>query len=186
MSTCRIDGPMDDETFRRGIQRRVPAIWSQLVARYDPPLRRQAGRILTIGMDTENAVGEMWYRALKNAWRYDPTRPPYPWLARICLNTCLNQRERELRVVQDRTEAPGREDLRGDEASRALREALQALPKRQRQVVALRFLFEVSIREIAVLIHRSPKTVEKTLFRGLRRLRETAEESGLWTLREGA
>lgn len=178
---------MDDEAFRRGIRRREPEAWSRLVALYHGPLCRQARRILTSGMDPDNAVGEMWYRAVVAARRYDPRRPPYPWLARICVTTCLNQRERALRIVHADGDRPGPPDPPGDEEPRRLlRVALCTLPRGLREVVALRYLFEVSVAEIASLRRRSKKTVEKLLLRALRRLEETASETGLGALREGA
>jgi len=178
---------MDEQTYRQGIRRRDPEAWSRLVKEHHAPLRRQARRILTSGMDPDNAVGEMWYRALASARRYDPRRAPFPWLARICLRTCLNQRERALRIVHDDVEPYcGGERQTQEEARRALRAALENLPVRQREVVALRYLFEVSVPEVAVLIRRSRKTVERRLLLALRKLRETADEAGLRALGEGA
>ena len=179
---------MDDQTFRQAIRHRDPEAWSVLVVRYHAPLCRQARRILTTGMDPENAVAEMWCRALRSASRYDARRGPFPWLARICLRTCLNQRKRELRIVQDDSgPRVGRDaPVLSEDARRLLRDALLSLPARQREVVALRYLFELAVGEIAELLRRSPKTVEKTLLRALRRLQETAQETGLTAWQEGA
>lgn len=178
---------MDDDTFRQGIRDRDPDVWARLTERYHAVFRRLARRILGVGMDVENAVAEMWYRALRSARRYDASRPPYPWLARICVRTCLNQRKRELRIVHDDGEPQGVADPSPPgEAREALRDALGALPRRQREVIALRYLFGVSVLEIARLIGRQRKCVEKRITRGLRRLRDTAAETGLLDLREGA
>jgi RNA polymerase sigma-70 factor (ECF subfamily) len=178
---------MDDEAFRRGMRRRDAAVWTRLVQLYDPPLRHLAERILGPGHDAENAVGDMWVKALAGARGYDPRLRPFPWLARICANTCLSQRRRALRRIQGEPQRTGRDRRsEAEEGARALRAALCSLPKREREVVTLRYLFEISVAEITQLTQRSRKTVEKTLFRALRRLRETLDETGLGDLQERA
>ena len=178
---------MDDEAFRRGMRRRDPVVWTRLVQLYDRPLRHLAERILGPGHDAENAVGDMWVKALTGARRFDPRFRPFPWLARICANTCLSQRRRALRIVQGEPERTGRDRRsEGADAARALRDALRSLPRREREVVTLRYLFEISVAEITHLTGRPRKTVEKTLFRALRRLRATVGETGLEGLEERA
>ena len=69
--------------------------------------------------------------------------------------------------------APTRPDVEVEaEADRgALLAALRALPVRQRDVVACRYLLDLSEAETAAVLHLAPGTVKSHLSRGLDRLR---------------
>lgn len=170
---------MEEAEFRRGIRDRLEPAWERLEQFYGPTLRRQASLILARDMDPDDAVGDVWVSALKAARSYDPARSPFPWLARICTNTCLNRRRKKLRFLSvfPETEPAAPDGASGDErtaARGALRTALQAIPTREREAVTLRFLFEVSVAEIAELLDVRPNSVNQTLIRGLTHLRTCA------------
>ena len=61
-----VDVPFDT-AFRHGIRARDPAVWDRLAVLYHAALCRQARLILPSRHDPENAVGEMWLKALKAA-----------------------------------------------------------------------------------------------------------------------
>jgi RNA polymerase sigma-70 factor (ECF subfamily) len=181
----------DEAAFREAVRRRDPAAWARLEREHGATLYRLAARILPESQDPENAVGEVWLKALSRAHRYDPERSPFPWLARICSHVCLTQgwRSRFLRrwMARHPAERPERGGAETSHARESLREALQSLPSREREIVTLRFLFEVSPGEIARLLGVERGTVDRTLFRGLERLRGKAG-SGVdteWAALEG-
>ena len=78
--------------------------------------------------------------------------------------------------MPDPAEHPNPDRVKG---RAGLRRALQALPRRERQVVTLRFLFEVSVAEIALLLGIQPNSVEQTLLRGLAHLRAANDAAAL-------
>jgi RNA polymerase sigma factor (sigma-70 family) len=169
---------MDEAAFRCGIRDRDAVAWERLAAEFHGTLCRQASLILPSRLDPENAVGDVWLRALEQASNYDPTRPPFPWLSRICVTTCLNQRRSLLRtiarVARHGVRRTPQEPSSIDEGRDGLRRALQRLPRHERDVVTLRFLFELPTAEIAVLLARNPGSVRSTLVRGIDRLRTQA------------
>lgn len=57
-----------------------------------------------------------------------------------------------------------------------MRQALQALPRRQRAVLVLRYYADLPDAEIADLLGCSPGTVKTHAHRGLRALRENLKE----------
>src|SRR5262245_6552469 len=174
-----------EKQFREGIRARDPACWARLFDTYWEPLYRQVRVLLPVRLDSENALGEVWLRALKAARRYDPSRPPFPWLARICVNVCLNVRrhERRLRFLSLDPEGPASsgDALRGADRD-ALRGALRELPRRQAEVLALRFVFGVEPSEIAALLALEESSVKKHLLRGVQSLRELQGTPSLRTL----
>ncbi len=57
-----------------------------------------------------------------------------------------------------------------------LRNAIDRLPTKQRQVVLMHYLEETSVKEVATLLSTSPKTVEGRLYRARRTLRRMLDE----------
>lgn len=164
-----------EKEFREGVRARDPACWARLFDSYWEPLYRQVRVLLPVRLDSENALGEVWLRALKAASRYDTRRPPFPWLARICVNVCLNVRrhERRLRFLSFEPESapPAARGLGGADRDE-LRRALRALPRRQAEVLALRFVFGVATNDVAELLDLEVSSVKKHLLRGVQSLRE--------------
>jgi RNA polymerase sigma factor (sigma-70 family) len=170
------DRAREDAVFRHGVRERDPVAWKQLIALYKPVLRRQASRLLPEHLDPENAVAEVWFRAFLNARRYDPERSPLPWLARICANFCFNTRRgpraRPPQELSANLAAPAALQAPDPDVRRtAFRDALASLPDRDREIVTLRYLFEVPVQEIAALLGLTPNTVSHLLVDALKRLR---------------
>ncbi len=57
-----------------------------------------------------------------------------------------------------------------------LRNAIDRLPTKQRQVVLMHYLEETSVKEVATLLSISPKTVEGRLYRARRALRRMLDD----------
>jgi len=165
-----------DLALRRGIRNCDMAAWERFALDYHVTLCRQAARILPRHMDPEDAAGETWRRALAAARTYDPRRSPYPWLARICVNVCLEQRRRERRSIRwlagFRAERCGRPRSQPPSEASEVNQALLELTPREREIITLRYVFNVSPDEIAILLRMKPETVRRTRRRGMAHLRK--------------
>jgi RNA polymerase sigma-70 factor (ECF subfamily) len=109
-----------------------------------------------------------------------------PWLLRIVVNEARNRRRaagrragHELRFAADRAMAAG-ETAPSPEAAvlvaesrRSVLAALDALPDRQRDVVACRHLLGLSEQETAAVLGLAPGTVKSRTSRALRRMQRT-------------
>lgn len=98
-----------------------------------------------------------------------------PWVIRVATNLALD-------VGRRRSRANGRQVLLIDgapadqvECRLDLQVALRALPRRQREVVVLRFLGDLSEEATAVALAIDVGTVKSHAARGLSRLRKTVE-----------
>jgi RNA polymerase sigma-70 factor (ECF subfamily) len=111
------------------------------------------------------------------------------WLFGVIRQTAREQRrrarshvERAERLAREPTEAAPRPDDLAERAERArrLREALTALPERQREVLHLVFQQDLTIREAAEVLEVSLGTARVHYERGKKRLREllAEQESG--------
>ena len=102
-------------------------------------------------------------------WReLDELERPDLWVRRTCANIAVSQFRRrmvELRVtarLAGRRQAP----MELSEPSEDFWDAVQSLPHRQAQAVALRFVYDMSVAEIAATLDCSEGTVKQHLSRG--------------------
>lgn len=104
-------------------------------------------RLLGNVTDAEDAAAEAVARTLL-AWRRLAGQPHrHAWVARVATNVAIDQLRRRRNLPVPTTEAP---DAMEEATLRlALGVALQKLPKRQRQVVAMRYLADLDEAAVA-------------------------------------
>ncbi len=147
----------------------------EAVFRYLRAISRDEDRALDLTAVTfERAFGEL--RAGRE--------PGIGWLLRTARNAAIDADRRaraavlfHWHVATAAPVAPSLEDqmLRAEQAAR-LHAGLQALPRSQRDAIALRYTSELTVREIAAVIGKSPSATQKLLDRGLARLKEALHD----------
>jgi RNA polymerase sigma-70 factor (sigma-E family) len=113
-----------------------------------------------ISTDAEGYVKRILYRDWVSLWRWRSRRP-----------------ETTTADVPERAKADGSEET---VLRLVLRDALLALPPRQRAVVVLRYLDDLGEREVAEILGCSPGTVASQASRALAKLRRTMGSSALF------
>jgi len=137
----------------------------------------------------EDAVAEAFARAYA---RWDAvSRHPNPtaWVIRTALNEQRSWRRRLSREVPAAGRDALSEDAASDELSRDIRTMVSALSKRQREVVGLRLLADLSAEETAALLGIAPSTVHVHLHRALSTMRaqlSAARSDVAWLAEEGS
>lgn len=124
----------------------------------------------------EDAVHEAYARALA-AWDRIADHPnPAAWVARVALNQATSW----WRFWSREVSLPPTPSYAADETpiDEAIVRLVWALPRRQRQVVALRILLDQSIEETGRVLGLAPGTVKAHLHRGLKHLRKDLTEAG--------
>ena len=134
-----------------------------------PRAQRVAFRILGDETDAEDAAAEAFARA-HASWKR-VSNLPYrdAWVLRVTANVAIDM-VRKRRTVPATDGVIEYED--GTVVHLALIAALGALPRRQRQVIALRFLAGLNEAEIAGTLRVSAGTVKKAAHRALIALRQ--------------
>lgn len=136
----------------------------------------------------EDAVAEAFARAYA---RWDSVRGhpnPSAWVLRTALNEQRSWWRRLYREVPAVDSDVHTVDGASDELSRDIRRLILALPKRQREVVALRILADLSAEETASLLRIAPATVHVHLHRALANLRTqltTSTSDMAWLVEKG-
>jgi len=138
-----------------------------------------------------DAASEVFLRAKRALASYDNKRPFRPWLLGIASHHCIDQlrrhaRERRLFDAKDLAELglthPGPSPLRqlaDTEQRREILSAVDALPRKYRLPLVLRYFEELDYRTIAELLGIERPQVGTLLFRAKRQLR-AALSGGEW------
>ena len=152
---------------------------------YAPKIYRYAYR-LTGHRATAQDVASETFRRLLGALKQGggPTDNLSAWLYRVAHNLVVDgfrlQPDEAPVPIQEAPEIPVRSRaesrLERREAVRAARAALSRLTSLQQQVIALRFLEELSIRETAEIMGKTEGAVKALQYRGTNSLRRILED----------
>jgi RNA polymerase sigma-70 factor (ECF subfamily) len=155
--------------------------FARLVEAYQGPVYNLAYRMLGNAGDAEDAAQETFLRAYSHLESYDPKRKFSSWLLAIASNYCIDQlRRRRIKWVSVE-ELPPWEPLRArtpDPEESALRQSdgqhiqqmLDTLPPDYRLAVVLRYWYDYSYQDIAVMTNSTVSAVKSRLHRARRML----------------
>jgi RNA polymerase sigma factor (sigma-70 family) len=164
--------------------------YEQLVRLHQQLAFRTALVLARNAADAEEAAQDAFVKAWRALGRFDRSRPFKPWLLAIVANEARNRRRtagrREALVLRAAASAgcdgAGRPSpelaLVVSERHSALAAALQRLDARDREVIACRYLLELTEAETAAALRCRVGTVKSRLSRALERLRaQTGSEA---------
>jgi RNA polymerase sigma-70 factor, ECF subfamily len=169
----------DVELIERAKQGNVDA-YGELVRRYQHDARRTAAAIAGVSV-ADDAAQEAFVRAFGFLHRFRSGAPFRPWLLAVVANVARNQTRSSQRWTRA-VRAPGERGLPATNAPSAeeealsrrrdgtVRAALDSLPLRYRDVVACRYLLDLSEAETAQVLGIARGTVKSRLSRALDRL----------------
>jgi RNA polymerase sigma factor (sigma-70 family) len=134
------------------------------------------------GVHAEDITSEVFERALRYRKRYDERRgSPVSWLIGIARRVIVDHVTSEQPLVAEIPEQSVANEFEDQIASRLeLRAAVQSLPDRDREFIALRFGADLTATQIARILGLRTNTVEVAMHRALATLRrslEAAEEA---------
>jgi RNA polymerase sigma factor (sigma-70 family) len=110
----------------------------------------------------EDAVGEAFARATVHSAEL---RDPVAWLYRVAFNVANDELRRERRAG-----GPARESVQQPPELSGVLEALQRVPPRERAVMALFYVMDLSVADVAARLGIASATVRVHLTRGRRHL----------------
>jgi RNA polymerase sigma-70 factor (sigma-E family) len=128
---------------------------------------QHAFKLLGDRAEAEDLAQEACTRACLRWRRLDN---PQAWVLHVTTNLAFD-RFRRLRTATKLARLPSSPAVVADDRHLDLHRALAKLPKRQREVIALRYLADLSEAQTAAELGCSPGTVKSHAARGLRALR---------------
>ena len=121
--------------------------------------------------DAEDVFSETFLSYFKREREFESEEHRKAWLIRVTINAAkdfLKSRGSWEELNED--EPLAREDLM------TLRDAIQRLPEKQREIICLYYLQDLPVREIAGILDMNENTVKVTLMRSREKLRRFLEE----------
>jgi RNA polymerase sigma-70 factor (ECF subfamily) len=134
---------------------------------FEASYRRLVGQLYAVCGDlteAEEVVAEAFARAVQHQRRFVRLDNPEAWLRTVAVNVSRSRFRRGLRIVhreQDEARHPALDDER-----LALMAAMRQLPSAQREAIALHYLADLPIGEVATATGATVGTVKSRLSRG--------------------
>ncbi|MFO7167397.1 MAG: sigma-70 family RNA polymerase sigma factor [Chloroflexota bacterium] len=162
--------------------------FTQLMQRYAGAVFNLAYRMLGNAQDAEDASQEIFLRAYTRLESFDRARRFSTWLLSIASNYCIDRlrRQRMSWLTLDDVAYSLPSGERGPEAGALQREerdrvqqALMRLPDNYRQVMVLRYWYDLSYDEIAEATGLTESTIKTRLFRGRNMLADALRAEGV-------
>lgn len=178
-----------------------PSAFEMLVRRYQEKAYAVAYHMSGgNGEDAQDLTQEAFLRAFRNLKNFRGKSSFYTWFYRILVNTCLDNRRRRNRwgkmftfwrssrrenvhseaVFEDYPDLSENANpmtaLSGKQLSQEVKQALEALPERQRVVFQLKVLHGMKIKEIAQIMESAEGTIKSHLFRATHFMRDALQD----------
>lgn len=162
--------------------KRDPEAFGQLFDRYFELIYRFFWYRCKDRMLSEDLTSETFFKALRQLRHFQGNDDDFlPWLYTIARNTLVDRSRKKQEDLVDyhendlRTENPYHQvELQMD-----VWMLLSQLPEQQRQVVQLRFIDDLPVKEIADVIGKSESATKSILYRALKQLKEAGAEGGV-------
>lgn len=180
----------EDASLVRRCRRGDVEAFGALVTRHESRVRALVARILGAGAtpdDVDDATQDVFVQAWRALPRFRGDARFSTWLYRVATNLAIKQwhrtRRRQSEVAEEDLPEAVRAALADPSAGpsaeaerraqdRALRQAIDGLPEKQRTVVLLHYFEDYSCEEMAQMIGCSVGTVWSRLHYGCRKLRD--------------
>ena len=178
--TVRVVPPdRDDQALVAACLEGDKTAFDEIVVRHRRTVYQVCFRFSNNHEDASDLTQETFVRAWRGLRSFKGQAALSTWLYRIAVNVSLNRvstRKPETepiepdRLLDTRSDAPG-DDLLREERARAVRQAINALPDKQRATLILRTYHELSHREIADILGSSVGAVKANFFHALANLK---------------
>ncbi len=183
----------EQEIIRR-FQKGDEMAFEELVDRFQNRLYRLAYQWTNNKEDALDICQNAFIKMYKTLGRWKPRSSLFTWLYRVVINMAIDlvrKKARHAQVSLEKTWPEGSTidlpdtkagnpflDLDMQELGADIQRAILKLPARQQKAFVLRHLQELSIKEIAEIMHCSPGAVKAHIFQAARKLR--IELQPLW------
>ena len=161
---------------------------ASLVRQFASLLFRVAFSVVRSRAEAEDVVQDVFLRVVEQADRLTDIRDMRVWLVRLTWNRAIDHRRRRRPdqiddALADELVAPSLPAdvlLRDTRQLAAVLRAMERLPTKERAVLTLSAVDELTTSEVAQILGRSESATRSLLFRARTRLRDRLDKGGAW------
>ncbi|GAA4075559.1 SigE family RNA polymerase sigma factor [Nocardioides kongjuensis] len=152
---------------------------------FDASYRRLVGQMYGVCgslAEAEEVVAEAFARAVASRRTFERVEQPEAWLRTVAVNVARTRRRRSVlgqRLTHGRAEQPVARDAELSEERLVLVAALRTLPASQREALALHYLADLPVAEVAATLGVAVGTVKARLSRGRTALAAALDDAAL-------
>ena len=155
------------------------AAFERILMRYEALVLRTGYRLLGNREDAQDAAQEVFLKLHRSLPRIDETRDLAPWLYRVTVNECRDQRRRRREIPLESAPEPAtiedtEERLILEQQRAVVERSLRALSPQQRATVVLRDIEGLPTGEVARALGASEATVRSHLSAARLKIRRVA------------
>jgi RNA polymerase sigma-70 factor (ECF subfamily) len=173
---------INDELLVRQFNNGDDSAFDRIVERYSADIAALANRLLAWPGDVDDVVQDIFLAALLGLKKFRGECSLKTWLFTITINECRNYRYRQVlrlkifsKAAEKKSVSPAdpvdKRAMDKDTFDR-MRRAIKALPAKYREPLMLRYLQELSTKEIAEILGISQNTLQVRLTRARKRLKK--------------
>lgn len=176
-----------DEWLALRCQLGEPQAFAELVREMERPLLYYATKLLKDEDRAFDVLQEVWLKVLRQIRRLRDPRSLRTWLYRIAHSLVVDRIRKDVsreNIEQERAvscpEAEPEPSFRDEDAA-AIHRALDQLEARQREVLVLHFLEDLSVAEVAAIVGCPEGTVKSRIYHAKRALKDALMRGGYGT-----
>jgi len=185
-----VDNLTDQQLVRRTLEGEREA-FSVLIRKYQKQIYSLTYRLTNDPEDARDLAQEVFIHIYKVLHKYDQKRRFFSWMYKVASNVCYNamrkgkaQQEVPLDKVIEFSPLVARRDVQPEEyyerreTQELVRQAVAELPDKYRLPLVLRYMEDLSYRQIAEIMDLPLTTVETRLYRGKALLQKRLQAKG--------
>lgn len=150
--------------------------FSALVDKYKEPLYWHIRRMVLIHQDADDVLQNVFIKVYKAIGRFREEAKLYTWLYRIATNESLSFLRKKKHsysnielLTEKLTEDPY---FSGDSVQLALKEAIETLPPKQKQVFVMRYYDEIAYKDLADILDSSIGSLKASYHHASKKIEE--------------
>lgn len=167
----------EEELFKR-MEKGDKSAVHELITMYYPEILRYCVWKTSDRHMAEDAAQETFFKVIRYFDRYVHKGKFKSFLYQIATNTCIDMKRKRYLTDVGYEQIPNEiayqeEGFAAVDCNLQIRQMVSALPEDWQEIVVLRYAQELSMREIAQIVHLPMRTVQSRLRLALKRLRES-------------
>jgi len=174
--------PSDSESELVRKAKEDPLAFEQIYTRYVQPIYKYFYNRTWNELEAEDLTAQTFVSALENIQKYHDNGHFQAWLFSIARNKAIDhfRKNKALNTFEIPEDIPVNSDFLTDSIESERRKAIfflfRSLPEKEKELLRLRYVAELSFASIGKLLHRSEGSVKKAIYRIVQRMKVELEE----------